>query len=221
MKKFDVCVFDLDGTLINSLTDLAVCVNEALSLHSLPVHPLKEYKQFVGNGARKLITRAMNNRSSDEELYTSVYKAFNMLYNEKCLDKTRPYVGITGLLSKLKENDIKLCILSNKPDEYVKRIVDNLFEGISFDLVWGKKDEYPTKPDPASLLAMLDKLNCSQERCLYIGDSNVDVITAKNADIKFCGVEWGFRGIDELINTGADVVVKKPCEILGLVINNA
>lgn len=221
MKKFDVCIFDLDGTLINSLTDLANCVNEALSLHSLPTHHLKEYKYLVGNGVKNLIVKSMGSKASDDELFTSVYKAFNMLYNEKCIDETRPYIGINDMLTKLKENNVKVCVLSNKTDEFVKRIVDALFDKNEFDLVWGKKPEYPVKPDPSSIRAMLNELNCSPDKCLYIGDSDVDVITAKNANVNFCGVEWGFRETKELINSGADIVVKKPYDIFKLVTQSA
>lgn len=217
MNNFDVCVFDLDGTLINSLTDLADCCNEALELHSLPPHPLKSYKVFVGSGIKNLIKRCMGEKAADEELFTSVYKAFNMLYNEKCLEKTLPYDGIPSLIKDLKDNNVKICVLSNKADEFAKRIVYTLFEENDFDLVWGKKEEYPIKPAPDSLFAMLEQLGCTKEKCLYIGDSDVDVITASNAGVAFCGVEWGFRGPEELTNAGARFIAKKPKDIFRLV----
>lgn len=220
MNKFDVCIFDLDGTLINSLTDLGNCTNEALSIHSLPIHPLKNYKKFVGNGVKNLIKVTMGSCSNDEKLFNSVYKTFCMLYNEKCLNETRPYDGITEMIANLKLKGVKCCILSNKTDDFVSRITSALFKENDFDLVWGKKNEYPTKPSPDSLLAMLKQLSCPAEKCLYIGDSDVDVITAQNAGVSFCGVAWGFRGTDELIYNGAKTVVTKPYEINKLVTEN-
>lgn len=217
MNKFDVCIFDLDGTLTNSLTDLANCMNESLELHSLPTHPLKEYAQFVGKGITNLVTTAMGAKASDKELFTSVYKAFNMLYDEKCLAQTQPYIGIPELLISLKQRGVKICVLSNKNDVFANRIVTSLFGENTFDLIWGKKNEYPTKPEPDSLHAMLKELNCPFEKCLYIGDSNIDLLTARNAGVTFCGVEWGFRGKQELIDNGAKIIVKKPAEIAKLV----
>ena len=217
MSKYDVCVFDLDGTLIDSLGDLAVCCNEALQLHDLPAHPVDSYRYFVGSGIKNLIKRSMGDKADDEKLVTSVYKAFKLLYNEKCLELTKPYKGVSALLSQLRHSGIKVAVLSNKADEFAKRIVDELFDENEFDLVWGKKEEYPIKPAPDSLLAILDKFDCKKNKCLYIGDSDVDVITAKNADVDFCGAEWGFRGKDELLSAGAKKIAVKPGEILALV----
>lgn len=220
MNKYDVCVFDLDGTLVNSLSDLANCCNEALDLHSLPTHPCKAYKLFVGSGIKNLIKRAMGEHSADIELFTSVYKAFNLLYEEKCLENTLPYDGIPEALKELKENGVKVSVLSNKADEFARRITDDLFTENTFDIVRGKLDCFPIKPEPDSLNAMLTELNCSKNRCLYIGDSNVDVMTADNAEVSFCGVEWGFRGAEELRNAGAQVIVHKPKDIVNLVCGN-
>lgn len=217
MSKYDVCIFDLDGTLIDSLGDLAACCNEALQLHDLPAHPIDSYRYFVGSGIKNLIKRSMGEKASDEKLVTSVYKAFNMLYNEKCLELTKPYKGISALLSHLRNNGIKVAVLSNKSDEFAKRIVNELFDENEIDLVWGKKEEFPIKPSPDSLFAVLKSFDCDKEKCLYIGDSDVDVITAKNAEVDFCGVQWGFRGAEELLSAGAKTIVEKPSEILALV----
>ncbi|MBQ3970453.1 MAG: HAD family hydrolase [Clostridia bacterium] len=217
MKKYDACVFDLDGTLIDSLGDLASCCNEALSLYELPTHNIEEYRYFVGSGIKNLIKRSMGSKADDEKLFISVYRAFNMLYEVKCLEKTKPYDGIIKMLSKLKESGVKVAVLSNKSDEFANRIVNALFEKGEFDVVWGKKENFPIKPEPESLYAVLDELKCDKSKCLYIGDSDVDVITAKNADIHFCGVEWGFRGEEELSTAGAETIVKNPNDILNLV----
>lgn len=220
MSKYKVCVFDLDGTLVNSIADLCTSTNDALKKHSLPTHPLYKYKQFVGRGIANLVKSAMGSSSENEELFSCVYNDFCAIYNEKCLDETRPYDGIPELLDKLKENNIKICVLSNKADTFAKRIVSALFGENTFSAVWGKKEEYPRKPQPDSIFAMLKEIGCSPEECLYIGDSNVDVYTAKNAALDFCGVEWGFRGKDELKSCGAENIVKEPLEILKLVTEN-
>lgn len=220
MNNYTTCVFDLDGTLINSLGDLADCCNEALSLYELPTHSIDEYRYFVGSGIKNLIKRSMGEKSSDETLATAVYRTFNILYNEKCLDRTKPYDGISDLLSKLKKSGVKIGVLSNKSDEFANRIVDALFEHGEPDVVWGKRENFPIKPEPQSLYAVIEELHSDRDKCLYIGDSDVDVITAKNADIDFCGVEWGFRGAKELISAGAKKVAKKPIDIYNLVCTN-
>ncbi len=220
MNKYNTCVFDLDGTLVNSLGDLASCCNETLSLYELPTHTVDEYRYFVGSGIKNLIKKSMGDKSNDETLSTAVYRTFNILYNEKCLEATKPYEGVSELLSELKDKGVKIGVLSNKSDEFAKRIVDALFEHGEPDVVWGQKENFPIKPEPQSLYAVIEELDGEKDKCLYIGDSDVDVITAKNAHIDFCGVEWGFRGADELISAGAKTVVKKPSDILNLVCVN-
>ncbi len=217
MNNYDVCIFDLDGTLVNSLKDLADCVNESLSLHSLPTHTLKEYRQFIGHGIANLIKSAMGDYANDEKLHTSVYKAFVLLYDACCLNNTKPYDGVCDLLGTLKEKNVKVCVLSNKADAFANRIVRALFGDDTFDLIWGKRDSYPNKPAPDSLNAMISELGSPRRKCLYIGDSDVDVETAANAGVDFCGVEWGFRDRSDLIASGAEVVVRKPEEIVHLV----
>ncbi len=216
-NKFKCCIFDLDGTLVDSLKDLALSCDEALRLFELPDHPLDEYRYFVGNGIANLIKRAMGDKAEDEKLFRSVYDTFNLIYEEKCLDNTRPYHGINDMLKALKEKGVKIGVLSNKADEFSKRIVGALFDSQLIDEVYGHSEKFPKKPEPSSLWAMLEKFGCEKSECLYIGDSDVDVITASNAGVSFCGVEWGFRGYDELKNTGAETIVRTPAEIIELV----
>lgn len=220
MKNYDVCIFDLDGTLVNSLADLANCTNEALYLHDLPTHSYKAYKQFVGNGIKNLIIKAMGDKYENAELFTSVSKAFNMLYNEKCMEETLPYPGVTELVDNLKDQGVKVCVLSNKADDFAKRIVSGLFAENTFDICIGKKPDCPAKPDPSAVFEILDELNCPKSRCLYIGDSNVDMQTAQNAGVDSCGVEWGFRSLEELNDAGAMTTVKHAKDIFQLVIVN-
>ncbi len=212
-KKYTACVFDLDGTLVNSLADLADSCNAALSLFELPTHRLEEYRYFVGRGIRNLVSNAMGEKADDEKLLRSVYGTFNMIYEEKCLEKTRPYHGVEDMLRALKDGGVKVGVLSNKADGFAKRIVGALFDSELVDIVYGQKDEFPRKPSPESLFAMLGELDCDSSRCLYIGDSNVDVETASNAGVDFCGAEWGFRGREELESAGATLIAKNAEDI--------
>ncbi|MCQ4022685.1 MULTISPECIES: HAD family hydrolase [unclassified Ruminococcus] len=212
-------VFDLDGTLVNSLYDLADSVNKALEAYGLPSHPYDAYKYFVGNGRAKLIERAMGEASKDDKLYSLVTKTYDDYYLVHCLDKTEPYDGIVDMLSRLQQNGVKINVLSNKPDEFVKNMLDKLFSGIKFDVAWGKMADFPTKPDPSSVLALINELSVSKSECIYVGDSNVDVITARNAGLDFCGVLWGFRTKEELENEGAKITVSSADELCRVILN--
>jgi len=220
MNNYTTCVFDLDGTLVNSLGDLANCCNETLELYELPTHSVDEYRYFVGSGIMNLIKRSMGKKSSDETLVRAVYNTFNIIYNERCLELTKPYSGISELLAKLKKKGVRIGVLSNKSDEFAQRIVEALFEHGEPEVVWGKKKNFPIKPEPQSLYAVIDELHGERDKCLFIGDSDVDVITAKNAGVDFCGVEWGFRGAKELMSAGAGKIAKQPMDIYRLVCVN-
>lgn len=212
--KYKLLVFDLDGTLVNSLKDLAIAVNFGLKTAGLPIHEIEKYKVFVGNGREKLIERAMGGEYCDESLREIVKNKFDSYYAEHCNDNTDSYDGCGKMLSELQSLGIKTAVLSNKPDEFVEKILKKVYPDHNFDLAWGKKSEYKTKPDPEALYAILDKLGIKKENCLYLGDSDVDIYTAKNAGVDMLGVDWGFRGREELIEAGADAVVSSAEEIL-------
>ncbi len=209
-----LCVFDLDGTLIDSLEDLAVSMNVALTRYGLPVHPVDDYRLFVGSGVKNLILRAAAPHPCPEELLAGLREAFDLHYNAHCFDHTRPYPGCMELLGALKEQGVQAAILSNKPDRFVGEIARRLFPEIPFSVVWGNRPEYPIKPDPASLLETIRLSGARPEDCLYIGDSDVDVFTAKNAGVKSCGACWGFRGEEELRSAGVDVLLTHPLDLI-------
>ncbi len=217
---YSICIFDLDGTLINSLDDLADSCNAALQNHGMPTHPVQEYRYLVGSGIKNLIKRSLGDKADNEQLVVSVFNDFNRIYGENCLNKTKPYDGIIELTEKLKSHSIKLCILSNKSDDFTHRIVDTLFPKDTFDIVWGKREQYPIKPSPEALLAMLMQAGEKPDNCLYIGDSDVDVMTARNAQTSFCGVSWGFRCEEELKGAGAKAIAHTPDDIIKEVIKN-
>lgn len=210
---YKAVVFDLDGTLVDTLYDLANSTNEGLKKAHLPTHPIEAYKRFVGNGRDKLVQRAAGN-CSDEAKLRIVRETFDSHYALHCNDNVRAYDGCAEMLSKLKQLGIKTAVLSNKPDEFVAEILSNVYPDHIFTAAWGKRPEFPVKPDPSALLSLLDKIGVLPCECLYVGDSDVDVYTAKNAGVAMLGVEWGFRGRAELEKAGAPKIVKTANEIL-------
>ncbi len=210
---FKIAVFDLDGTLADSLTDLAVCVNLGLAAAGLPEKPIKNFNTYVGNGRAKLIWRAMDG-VKDERLFETVENTFNKEYALRCTDNTTVYNGCAELLDGLKRRGIMTAVLSNKPDEFVERILRKLYPSHSFAAAWGKKPEFKPKPDGEALNALLKLCGVDDKSdCIYIGDSDVDVFTAQNAGVAMAGVEWGFRGRDELISAGAPFVAASADEL--------
>lgn len=211
-------VFDLDGTLVNSLTDLAQSVNKGLKKAGLEEKPIENYKHYVGNGREMLIKRALGSYADDPEKLKIVSETFNSEYKIHCNDNTADYEGCAWLLENLDEKGIKTAVLSNKPDEFVGQILSSVYPEHKFTEAWGKKSEYKPKPDKAALTAILNKHNISNDECIYIGDSDVDVYTAKNANVKMAGVEWGFRGKAELLRAGAEFVASNAKELFDYII---
>lgn len=214
-----IVVFDLDGTLVNSLVDLAQSVNKGLKKAGLKEKPIENYNKYVGNGREIMIKRAMGSFASDEEKLNIVRETFNSEYKIHCNDNTSSYDGCAELLKKLDELKIKTAVLSNKPDEFVGRILKKVYPEHIFTEAWGKKPEYKIKPDGEALLAILEKHGISGNECIYVGDSDVDVYTAQNAGVKMAGVEWGFRGRDELLSTGAEFVASNANELFDYIVN--
>lgn len=208
----EFCIFDLDGTLLDTLEDLAVSVNYALEKNGLPQHPIDSYRYFVGDGVLMLIRRASG--SGDEVLLQKLKEDFDSHYQVHRFDKTHPYSGARALLEALREKKIPMAVLSNKPDEFVGDLMKRYFPGISFFATFGKRPGMAKKPDPAALNQLIAQSGVKKENCLYVGDSNVDVETAHNAGIRCCGAEWGFRGYQELKEAGADCFAKDPLGVL-------
>ena len=208
-----IAVFDLDGTLVDSLTDLALNVNKGLKKAGLPEHPVESYKRFVGNGRETLIKRAMGDFADDAEKAKIVRDTFDAEYKIHCNDNTSAYPGCDKMLSKLSAEGIKTAVLSNKPDEFVDKILKKLYPAHSFTEAWGQKPQYRCKPDKEALHAMLSIYSIKPDECVYIGDSDVDVFTAQNAGVKLAGVSWGFRGKQELISAGAPFVADNADEL--------
>ena len=213
--KYIIAIFDLDGTILNTLEDLADSTNYALKTYGYPERTMDEVRQFVGNGIRKLMERAVPEGTPVEEI-DRVHETFTAQYKVHCADKTRPYDGIMELLQNLKKDGCKLAVVSNKADYGVQELCKQYFDGI-FDFAVGEREGIRKKPAPDSVNEVLKTLGCSRDRAVYIGDSDVDIQTAANAQMDHIIVEWGFRDVPFLIAKGAKVLVEKPEEILEIV----
>ncbi len=214
---FTTAIFDLDGTLINSLTDLANACNYALNKFNYPPHELNKYKYFVGNGIYKLVERSVPEGLKDKNNVLKVKAIFDEYYAQHSMDNTRPYEGIIELIKTLKANNINRAVLTNKADPYAKEIVKNFF-GDLIPTVVGQKPENKTKPAPDGVYDIIKILGINKEECIFIGDSNVDIQTANNAKIKSIGVLWGFRTKEELQAAGATYIVETPKEISNIIL---
>lgn len=214
---YKVAIFDLDGTLLDTLKDLADACNFALRSYGFPEHQIEEYKYFLGNGAYKLIERALPIGKKDAETIGKVLGEFKKYYEKHKSDFTKPYDGIEDLLIALKEAGIKTAVVSNKPHEFAVEIVERYFAK-SFDIVFGKREGYLAKPDPTTVIETLNHFKCKKEEAVYIGDSDVDMFTGKNAGLFSIGVAWGFRGARELSAAGANKIVYTSEELLSEII---
>lgn len=208
-------IFDLDGTLVNSIADLAEATNYALKKHGYPVHDEEKYNYFVGDGVLKLIERALPEEDRTEERILALRKEFSQYYDVHYKDKTRPYDGIPEVLKKLRDSGYQLAVASNKPDEFTKVIVNHFFPE-TFSCIQGGLDGVPKKPDPQIVFSILEKFSVSPGECLFIGDTNVDILTGKNAGLHTIGCLWGFRDYEELSLAGADNIISDPKEILDI-----
>ena len=213
-----VCIFDLDGTLTDTLTAIAHFGNGALAANGFKTYDTDRYRAFVGDGRKKLIERMLDAQDAlTGENYAAVCAAYDAAYEADPLYKTAAYDGIYELLSALRSNGLRLAVCSNKPDNVVHGVIERVFAPDTFDAVCGAIDGGAVKPDPALALEIAEKLDARPDECLFIGDTNVDIFTAKNAGMVSVGVLWGFRDRAELESAGADYVIAEPRELLQIV----
>lgn len=206
-------IFDLDGTLLNTLEDLANAVNFALAQKGFPTHKVEAFKLFVGNGTDIMITRALPEESRSASVLDALRELYFEYYNRHSGECTRPYDGITKLLNNLKAKGLALAVVSNKIDFMAQSVVKEYFGDI-FDFVTGQRDGAAPKPDPSMVFEALKRLNVSAEECLFVGDSGVDAETGVNSGTHPIGVLWGFRGEEELKKCGAEAVISSPEQLL-------
>lgn len=220
MKK-TVAIFDLDGTLVNSLIDITNCMNKALKDCGFEVHNEQSYKYFIGTGVINLIKHSLPHEyKENEQVINKIRSLYSKYYETHYLEYTRPYAGILELLNELKERKFKLSVLTNKQHSFTGRLVEKLFGINYFDVIIGQQDGLPKKPDPYGIHIIADKLKVNLEEIIYLGDSGVDMETAKNGGVTAVGVAWGFREKDELLQNGADFIISKPSELLEIMESN-
>lgn len=213
---YKAVIFDMDGTILNTLDDLTDAVNYVMSQFDMPKHTLSEVRGYVGNGLHKTIERAVP-ADTDDITIEKAYEIMVSYYRSHCNIKTAPYDGIVNVIRYLRKNGIKTAVISNKNDMAVKALCDELFIDC-FDYALGDTQGIPLKPDRAMVDITMTKLGVTSDECVYVGDSEVDIMTAHNSDMKCISVTWGFRDKDFLIEKGADIFADTPEEILEIVI---
>jgi len=214
MKKYRAVIFDLDGTLVNTLYDIANSTNQALKEFSLPIHPVESFRLKVGTGNRDLVSACLG--PDKQDLLDAVADIQIKHYAEHFCDNSLPYPGIVEMLTELKNQKLKLAVLSNKPAPFGPKLVEHVFKGKFFAVVQGQTDGVPFKPDPTSALAIAKKLGVPPAQTAFVGDSSVDMQTARNASMLAVGVTWGFRDPEELQQNGAQALIDHPGEILDI-----
>lgn len=213
--KYTTIIFDLDGTLLNTLADLAAATNHALAEHKLPQRTTDEVRRFVGNGIRKLIERAVP-ADTPAELQEEVFSSFNRYYKQHCADSTRPYEGVPQLLQQLRTAGCRTAIVSNKADYGVQALAKQYFDG-QLDAACGERAGITKKPAPDMLLAIMQQLKAEPASTIYIGDSDTDLDTARNAGVACIGACWGFRGRAFLEAHGAKLLAENVGDIWELI----
>ena len=214
-KQFRAAVFDLDGTLLDTLFDLGACANEALRQFGLPGHSLEEYRTFIGNGIPKLIARAVPEGTQDETIQ-SVLRFYLSYYPEHCAEHTKFFPGVREAIETLKARGYMLAVLSNKTETTTKKIIDAYFPDAPFRVVWGNNGVRPLKPAPDAGFLLLEKLSCRPDEVFYLGDGDTDMAFAKTMGFFAAGAAWGYRPREVLRACGADRLFETMAEILPL-----
>lgn len=213
--SINTVIFDLDGTLLYTLEDLADSTNYALKFFGYPERTIEEVKEFVGNGVSLLIERAIPDGKQNTN-FENCLNMFKQHYSDNMYNKTKPYDGIIELLTSLKQQNYKIAVVSNKFDSAVKNLCEKYFFGL-VDSAIGQKENISKKPSPDSVNEVISELNSDKENCIFVGDSEVDIQTAENAGIPCISVVWGYKSLDFLYKNGASVIVYSPEEILELI----
>lgn len=214
--SFTAIIFDLDGTLLDTLEDIADAANAVLLEHGFPTHDPDEYRHFIGDGVTMLMSRALPPERREDDLILACVKEYGRNYGCNWDAKTRPYDGIPALLNQLTARQLKTAILSNKPDNFTRRCAQKFFGQHRFEMVLGQREGFPAKPDPTGALSIAAYLALPPSRFLYVGDSGVDMETAVRAGMFPVAALWGFRSREELQAYGAKALIEQPLALFGL-----
>ena len=213
---FKAVIFDLDGTLLNTLSDLGDSMNSVLERHDLPEHDLESYKYMIGDGVEFLVRRALPESMRDSDTVSKFISEYRAEYQKNWKNKTRPYSGIIELIESLYSIGVKLAVLSNKPHDSTELCVREFLPFDKFDIILGHRQGKNPKPDPGGAIEIAGRFSVSPEKILYLGDTGVDMKTAVSAGMYPIGVLWGFRTGDELLKNGAKALIDKPQQLIGM-----
>lgn len=219
MMSYRAVVFDLDGTLLDTLEDIGVAANKVLAELSLHQHPIDSYRQFVGQGVRVLFESALPEEMRTLDVIDECAERFQIAYDREWDVRSKPYAGVPELLTALVQRELPLAVLSNKPHPFTVKCVERFLSAWPWHVVLGQSDEWPRKPDPAGALEIARRLGVSSCDCLYVGDTKTDMQTAVGAGMFPVGVSWGFRAVEELREHGAAVIIDEPLELLKLLVS--
>lgn len=214
--KYRGIIFDLDGTLLDTLADLTNAMNSVLAKHGFAQHSKEQYRYFIGNGMENLVRRTLPQEQCTEDMVALCLQEFHAEYKQSWANETKPYAGITELLVQLAQQEVTISVLSNKADPFTKVIIDKFFGAQRFACVLGARPEVPKKPNPAGAIEIVNATGIAAASYLYVGDSGVDMKTANAAGMYAVGVTWGFRDQEELMTNGAHTLVQAPADILAL-----
>lgn len=215
-KKYSAVLFDLDGTLLDTLEDISIAMNHILEERGFPTHQVDDYRYFVGDGLDKLVNKTLPPEKRNDKINLDCQEAFKNYYAVNWRMKTKPYEGISEMLDAITAKGVKTAILSNKPHEFTILFVDELLSRWKFDIVFGQREAIPRKPDPSGAIEIAEKLGILPSDCLFVGDTSIDIKTAIAAGMFPVGVLWGFRQREELESNGAMYIMNHPMEILNL-----
>lgn len=207
-------IFDLDGTLANSIEDIADSMNQVLEENNFPTHDYATYKTFVGRGVKTLVKKSLPLENRDTTEIEKNFDRMMQVYDENCIVKTCLYPGIKDLLDALSERDIKISVFSNKANELTQKVVKILLADWKLEYVLGAGGDIPRKPDPKGAILISEKMGIDPSELMYIGDSGVDMATAQNSGMHAVGVLWGFRDMEELLTNGAQTILEKPMDLM-------
>jgi len=218
--KYAAVIFDLDGTLLDTIEDIADCTNRTLAERGFPTFPLEQYRHWVGDGLRKLFESALPVGNDDNGTVASCMEQFRGFYRDGWNIKTKPFIGLADVVTEVNASGRKTAILSNKPHSFAMKCIEQFFGLDNFDVSLGQLDETPAKPDPAGALQIIEQLAVAKEEVAMVGDTPTDVKTAVAAGIDPIGVSWGYRPADEVVAAGARQIADTPAELLSILLSD-
>ena len=215
---YKLMIFDLDGTIVDSVESLAYTVNKCLDVYNLPKAPVEKFYYYAGDGAREMLERAFLGAGAGSDInYDEVFNLYVKLFRDGCLHNVKSFDGLTDTLKRIKFKGVKIAVCTNKEHNNAISVVETVYGKDFFDYILGRQDSIPRKPSPEGALKIAEHFRVMPNECIYVGDTNTDMQTGQNAKMYTVGVTWGFRSKEELENTGANIIITKPSQLENLV----